>query len=137
MPFPSVFTVASWPAFSRTMIVETICASLSRLPVDAGLGEPGHEVVARFAAPLRDQRDDVVAELRRGGGGRLGLRRGGVELVHLHHRVRPVEEVAAAVGRHAEQPADDRDRVGLGEVAQQLEPLAGEELVRQVGTRLA
>jgi hypothetical protein len=51
--------------------------------------------------------------------------------------MRPVEQVAAAVGRHAEQPADDGDRVRLGVVAEQVEPARRQELRRELGARRA
>src|SRR5439155_7253751 len=43
-----------------------------------------------------------------------------LELVHLHHAVRPVEQVAVTVERHAEHAADDRDRVRLRVVVEEL-----------------
>src|SRR4051812_29245654 len=46
--------------------------------------------------------------------------------------MRPVEEIAVAVGRDAEQPADERDRVRLGEVVEQVEATAREARVEQL-----
>ncbi len=68
-PLPSVFTVASCPAFSSTTTVETISSSAEPATVDSSLDERAHQVVARRAAPLLDQPEHVVAEL----GGRRAL----------------------------------------------------------------
>ena len=109
--------------------------------VDARLHQAGHEIVPWRVAALGDELERVVAERRRCGirGDRLLL--GRVELVHLHHRVRPVEEVALAVARHAEPRADQADRVRLGEVVEQVHaPPARErleELPRETRGRLA
>jgi hypothetical protein len=62
----------------------------------------------------------------------LGLLERRVELVHLHDRVRPVEQVVPAVGGDSEELADDRDRVRLGEVAQQVEAAVGQQLVSEL-----
>ena len=67
-----------------------------------------------------------------------------VELVHLHHAVRPVEQVAVTIERNAEHPADDGDRVRLRVVVEELhltrlgerlEQLAG-KLVGRLAQRL-
>src|SRR5437773_374710 len=59
-----------------------------------------------------------------------------VELVHLHHPVRPVEEIAMPIERHAEQTADDGDRVRLGEVVQELHLARLGERLEQPGREL-
>jgi hypothetical protein len=51
--------------------------------------------------------------------------------------MRPVEQVAGAVGRDAEQAADDRDRVRLRVVAQEVEVAGGQELPRKLVGRRA
>ena len=99
---------------------------------DLDLDQACHEVVLRLPSPLADDAQHVVTELGRCQRGGLGLLERRVELVHLHHRVRPVEQVAPAVGGDAEEPADDRDRVRLGEVAQQIEPAVGQQLVGEL-----
>ena len=66
MPFPSVLTVASCPALSRTMTVLTISSSDRRAAVDSRLDERGDHVVARFRAPFADQLADVLLKLGRG-----------------------------------------------------------------------
>ncbi len=77
-------------------------------------------VVAWGSTPLADEPVHVVAKLR----GSLSRRRGrvdrNVELVHLHHPVRPVEEVAMAVERDPQHATDDGDRVRLRIVVQEL-----------------
>ena len=135
-PLPSVLTVASCPAFSSTTTVETISSSESRPPSTRASTSARHEVVARRAAALLDQLEHVVAELRgrRVADAACSSRR--VELVHLHVPVRPVEQVAVAVGGHAEQPADQRDRVRLREVVEQVETTALEAAVEQLAREL-
>ena len=109
--------------------------------VDPRSDERAHHVVARRAAPLLDQPEHVVAELGGRLRGRLRLLLGRVELVHLHVTMGPVEQVAVAIGRHAEQPADQRDRVRLREVVEEVEAVAREavveELVRELLGRFA
>ncbi len=100
--------------------------------VDARLDEPAHDVVARRPAALCDQVEHVSPELGRGLRCRLGLLLGRVELVHLHVPVRPVEQVAMAVGRNAEELADQRDRVRLREVVEEVEAAALETRVEQL-----
>ena len=59
-------------------------------------------------------------ELRRGvvcGGCDFGRH---VELVHLDHAMRPAEQVAMAVERHSQHPADHRDGVRLRVVVEEL-----------------
>ncbi len=90
--------------------------------VDPRADEARDEVVARRAASLGDELERVVAERRCRRIRRDGLLLGRVELVHLHHRVRPVEEVAMVVGRDAEPRADEADRVRLGEVVEEVHP---------------
>src|SRR5439155_12342114 len=95
----------------------------------------------RFGSPFADQLANVVLELSCGTVGSRGRLDRDVELVHLHHAVRPVEQVAMAVEWDAEHPADDGDRVRLRVVVEQLH-LAGfgqrlEQLARQVVCRLA
>ena len=102
------------------------------LAVDTRLDERRHEIVAGREPPLADQLDHVVAE----GGGR-GIRPhrllfGRIELVHLHHRVRPVEEVAMPVAGHPEPPADEGDRVRLGEVVEEIHVAALDERVEEL-----
>ena len=108
--------------------------------VDSRFDERRHHVVAWTGAPFRDELANVLAELRRcrvRRGRRVGRH---VELVHLDHAMRPVEQVALAVERHPEHPADDRDRVRLGVVVEKLH-LAGfgqrlEQLPRKLLRRL-
>ena len=57
---------------------------------------------------------------------------GRVELVHLHHRVRPVEEVAMVVGRHSQPLADEPDPVRLGEVVEKVHASLLEERIEQL-----
>ena len=104
--------------------------------IDACLHEGGDHVVARLTATPLDQIQHVAAELSGRLGGSRGLRVGRVELVHLHHRVRPVQEVAPPVGGYPEHPADHADRVRLGIVPQELHATALrirlEQLARQL-----
>ena len=135
-PLPSVFTVASWPAFSSTTTVETISSSESRPPSTRAATSALTMSSRGRAAPLLDQLEHVVAELGGRARRRLRLLLGRVELVHLHVTVRPVEQVAVAIGRHAEQPADQRDRVRLREVVEQIEAAAFEAVVEELGREL-
>ena len=135
-PLPSVFTVASWPALRRTMIVETSSGSLSRPTVDPRLDQARDEVVPRLAPPLLDEREHVVAELR---GGRVAAS-AWASVVSSSYiftvAVRPVEQVARAVGGTPSSRQIDGDRVRLGVVAQELEVRsAGEQLAGEVLAR--
>src|SRR5437762_2732714 len=62
---------------------------------------------------------------------------GDVELVHLHHPVRPLEQVAVPIERHAEQPADDGDRVRLRIVVEQLQLALLRERFQQLSGEFA
>ena len=60
MPFPSVLTDASWPAFSNTITVLTISSSDSLPPSTRACDECGDHVVTRALAPFPDQLVNVV-----------------------------------------------------------------------------
>ena len=92
--------------------------------VDARLDERADHVVPRRAAPLLDQPEHVVAELGGGAASPTPPAPRSCRTRTSSRDVRPVEQVAAAIGRHAEQAADDRDRVRLGVVAEQVEAVA-------------
>jgi hypothetical protein len=83
IPLPSVLTVASWPALSRTMTVEVISWSERAGPVLLDGHQPRDEVVGRCGPFVDDQLADVVHELRGGAVRRLLLRLARAELVHL------------------------------------------------------
>ena len=63
---------------------------------------------------------NVLLKLRSGRVRRVRSLEWDLELVHLHHAVRPIEQVAVTVERHAEHAADDRDRVRLRVVVEEL-----------------
>ena len=56
IPLPSVLTVASWPAFSSTITVQTISSSVSRSPESATCTSPLTRSLARSGPPVGDQR---------------------------------------------------------------------------------
>ena len=88
--------------------------------VDSRLDERGHHVVTRVFAPFPDQLVNVLLKLRGSLVRRARSLERDLELVHLHHSVRPVEQVTVTVERHAEHAADDRDRVRLRVVVEEL-----------------
>ena len=104
--------------------------------VDACSDERAHHVVSGRATSLFDQLEHVVLEFGGGPRRRLRLLLRRVELVHLHVAVRPVEQVAMTIGRNAEEPADERDRVRLREVVEEVEATALEAAIEKlVGER--
>ena len=56
MPLPSVLTVASWPALSSTMTVQTISSSVSRSPGVGDLDQIGDQVRSGWIGAAGDQR---------------------------------------------------------------------------------
>ena len=86
--------------------------------VDPCLDECGDHVVARVRPPFPYQLVNVLLKLCSGLIRSLRGLEWDLELVHLHHAVRPVEQVAVTIERDAEHPADDGDRVRLREVAE-------------------
>ena len=106
------------------------------LAVDARLHEPRYEIVVRRASPLGDELEREVAECLGGRVRSACLLLGRVELVHLHHRVRPVEEVAVPVDRHSEPLADECDREGLRELVDHVEACTLDQRVEQLAREL-
>ena len=129
IPLPSVFTVASWPALSRTMVVQTISSSVSRSPASSTSisCETRPASGARRLAAM--SASHVVDE---GAGrfvGRHALLVGGRELVHLDDGVGPRQQVdrCRREARRAWRTMT-ATRVGLREVGQQVEARPAGEL---------
>ena len=89
----------------------------------AGFGhrQRRQEIVRGIAPTIRDEGMDEVQE-RSGGLVRARLHgRGRIGLVHRHHRVRQVDDPGPFGRRHADEVADDAEREGLGDVADDVE----------------
>ena len=82
--------------------------------------ELADEIVARIAAPHAGKAAHEVGERARRF--RRPVLHGAVnaELVHRHHAMRPIDELAPHVARRAEEVGDHRDRNGAGELGDEL-----------------
>jgi hypothetical protein len=105
------------------MAVATKLLRRQAVPVLAGLGQRGQQVVARGGGLRRDQVGQVLAELS--GRRQRPLRNA------LQHRGRPALERGPIRWRHAEQFADHHGRQGQRIVGDQVHP-AGQP-VQQFG----